>query len=53
VSRLGGQRLAFWIAVGGVSILSQFALEVIADRTGAPGLRKFVAYTHKGTVPVQ
>jgi hypothetical protein len=53
VTRRGSQRLAFWFAVGGVSILSQFALEVIADRSGVPGLRKFVAYTHKGTVPVQ
>lgn len=53
MSRRGSRRLAFWVAVGGVSILSQFALEVIADRVGPPGLRQFVAYTHKGCGPAQ
>lgn len=51
MSRRGSRRLAFWLAVGGVSILSQFALELVADRVGPPGLRQFVAYTHKGTGP--
>jgi hypothetical protein len=51
VSRRGNRRLAFWLAVGGVSILAQFTLEVVADRIGPPGLRQFVAYTHKGVGP--
>ena len=51
MNRRGNRRLAFWLAVGGVSIMSQFALEVLADRVGPPGLRKFVAYTHKGQGP--
>lgn len=51
MSRRGSRRLAFWVAVGGVSILSQFTLEVVADRVPQLGLRKFVAYTHKGCGP--
>jgi hypothetical protein len=45
----GSRRLAFWVAVGGVSILAQFALEVVSDRVPQLGLSKFVAYTHKGS----
>lgn len=48
MARQGVRRLNFWIAVGGVSILSQFALEVVADRVPQLGLRKFIAYTHRG-----
>lgn len=48
MSSRGGRRLGFWVAVGGVSILAQFALEVVSDRVPQLGLRKFVAYTHKG-----
>lgn len=44
----GGRRLNFWLAVGGVSVLSQFAIEVLADRVPQLGLKKFVAYSHKG-----
>ena len=44
----GARRLAFWLAVGGVSILSQFVLEVVSDRAPQLGLGQFVAYTHKG-----
>jgi hypothetical protein len=34
--------------VGGVSILSNFALEVAATRWPQLGLSKFTAFTHKG-----
>lgn len=43
-----GKRLSFWVAVGGVSILSSFALELIADKVPSLGLGRFVAYTHRG-----
>lgn len=48
---VGGRRLSFWVAVGGVSILAQFALEVITEHVPAEGLHKFVAYTHRGHGP--
>lgn len=44
-----GRRTRFWIAVGGVAILSNFALEVAADRVPSLGLKRLTAYTHKGT----
>lgn len=42
------RRLSFWLAVGGVSVLSNFLLEVVASRAGSPGLARLAAYTHKG-----
>ena len=45
---MAGKRLAFWAAVGGVSILSNFLLEVVADKVPSLGLAKFTAYTHRG-----
>lgn len=42
------RRLSFWGAVAGVSILSQFGLEVVASRTGSAGLARFVAFSHRG-----
>lgn len=46
---MAGRKLRFWIAVGGVAILSNFALEVAADRVPSLGLKRLTAYTHKGT----
>lgn len=43
-----GRRARFWLAVAGVSILSQAGLEAAAQRFPSPGLRRFVAFTHKG-----
>lgn len=43
-----GRRLSFWLAVAGVSILSNFALEAVADKAGTPGLARFTAFTHRG-----
>jgi hypothetical protein len=42
------RRLSFWLAVGGVSILSNFGLEVAAQRWPQLGLAKFTAFTHAG-----
>jgi hypothetical protein len=42
------RRATFWGAVAGVSILANFAVELIADRFPQVGLAKFVAYTHRG-----
>jgi hypothetical protein len=45
---MAGRRLAFWVAVGGVSILSNFALELLADKVPSLGLARLVEYTHRG-----
>lgn len=45
---MNARRLSFWFAVGGVSILSNFALELAADKFPALGLSRFTAYTHRG-----
>jgi len=45
---MAGRRLSFWLAVGGVSLLSQVALELLADKAPSLGLARFVAYTHRG-----
>ena len=42
------RRTTFWLAVGGVSILANLALEVLADKVPNLGLSQFVAYTHRG-----
>lgn len=42
------RRVAFWLAVAGVSILSNLGLEVAAHRSGNPGLQRFAALTHLG-----
>lgn len=46
--KLGHRRLAFWAGIGGVSIMSNFLLEVVATRWPQSGLARFVAFTHKG-----
>lgn len=43
-----GRRFSFWLAVAGVSILANFGLEAVAQRSGSLGLARFTAYTHKG-----
>ncbi len=42
------RRLPFWLTVGGVSILANFALELAALKVPQLGLRRFVAFTHLG-----
>jgi len=43
-----GRRLSFWFAVGGVSILANFALELASHKFPQLGLASFTAFTHKG-----
>ena len=43
-----GRRAAFWVAVGGVSVLTSVALELAADKTKSEGLRRLVGYAHRG-----
>lgn len=43
------RKAAFWGAVAGVAILANFGLELVSDKVPQLGLRRFVAYTHKGT----
>jgi hypothetical protein len=42
------RKASFWLAVAGVSVLANFALEVAADKVPALGLSRFTAYAHKG-----
>jgi len=44
----GVRRFSFWAAVGGVAILAQVGVEILADRVPVPGLRRLVAYMHRG-----
>lgn len=43
-----GRKASFWIAVGGVSILANFALELAARKLPVPGLRRFNDFVHCG-----
>lgn len=43
-----GRKAAFWVAVGGVSILAQAILEFAADKVPSLGLSRLVAYVHRG-----
>lgn len=43
-----GRRLSFWLAVAGVSILSNFALEAVTAQSGSAGLARFTAFAHRG-----
>lgn len=45
---MAGRRLAFWVAVAGVSVLANFGLELAADKFPQLGLSRFVSYTHRG-----
>lgn len=40
-----GRPVAFFLAVGGTSIVSLFLLNLAADRLPLPGLREFRDYT--------
>ena len=43
-----GRKASFWLAVGGVAILSQFALELAARKLPIPGLLRFTEFVHCG-----
>jgi hypothetical protein len=42
--KIGGYRLGFWMAVGGVSLLSLFTLKTVAAKYPHPGLVKLSNY---------
>lgn len=42
------RHLSFWLAVAGVSLLSQFGLELLSTKVKSPGLARFTAFAHKG-----
>jgi hypothetical protein len=42
------RRASFWFAVAGVSVLSNFGLELLARKVPIPGLQQFVAFVHCG-----
>jgi hypothetical protein len=42
------RKASFWLAVAGVSILANYALEMAADQTKSPGLARLAAFAHKG-----
>ena len=46
--RKGVRRAAFWGAVAGVAVLAQAGVEILADYVPVPGLRRLVAYLHRG-----
>ena len=43
---MAGQRVAFWLAVGGVSLIAPLVLNLPADRFGdaVPGLQTYTDY---------
>ena len=41
------RRFSFWLAVGGVSILSNFLLTLVTSKLGSPGLANFTNFAHK------
>jgi len=40
------RHVSFWLAVAGVSVLANFALEAVAG--SSPGLARFTAFAHRG-----
>jgi len=45
---MAGRKASFWLAVAGVSVLANYAVEIAATKIKSPGLARFVAFTHKG-----
>lgn len=43
-----GRKASFWLAVGGVSILTDFALELLRAKFPQTGLDRFVSFVHRG-----
>lgn len=44
------RRLAFWSAVAGVALLTDFLAELAVVKVGdkAPGLARFIQFSHRG-----
>lgn len=41
------RRVAFWVTVGGVSLISPFVLNLAADKVPVPGLAAFRDFINK------
>jgi hypothetical protein len=39
-----GRKAAFWVTVGGVSILAPFTLKLAAHKLPIPGLQRFTSF---------
>jgi hypothetical protein len=49
VPRPAARRFGLIATIAGVSIITSFLLELVADKVDAPGLKSFVSYTHGGS----
>lgn len=45
---MSGRRAGFWVAVAGVSVLANFAVEAIANKFPSSGVARFAQILHKG-----
>lgn len=43
------RRASFWLGVAGVSIIANFALELVTAKYPQIGLAQFTAFTHQGS----
>ncbi|GAA4699857.1 hypothetical protein [Phytohabitans rumicis] len=43
-----GRKALFWAAVGGVSLLTHFGLELVARKVPSKGLARFAEFIHCG-----
>jgi hypothetical protein len=43
-----GRKASFWLAVGGVSILANFTLELARAKLPSLGLDRFTSFVHQG-----
>jgi len=43
-----GRKASFWLAVGGVSILANFTLELVRAKFPQSGLDRFTSFVHRG-----
>jgi hypothetical protein len=42
------RKSSFWLAVAGVSVLANYAVEAASAHVKSPGLARFTAFLHKG-----
>lgn len=45
---MGARKAAFWLAVAGVAVIANFAMELASDKVPSEGLRSLVRYIHRG-----
>ncbi len=42
------RKAAFWLAVAGTAVLTNFAMELLSDKMPSGPFGEFVAYIHRG-----